>query len=296
MNETSSSLPFRPPIPILSYHQTDALPKRGVPFRSLVLPPARFARQMRALHRLGWRGVSLRELEPYLRGEKTGKVVGITLDDGYVNNYLHALPVLRELGFTATSFVVSRQVGGSNVWDRSIGVPDAPLMDLAQLRGWIDAGMEVGAHTCNHVDLPTCDAGRAHDEITHCKDELEHLLGCEVRSFCYPYGRYRPEHVEMARDAGYAMATSSDSRRAPAGSDLLCLPRISVWLSTPLPLLLAQVTTPFEEWRQHPSVRGTVRLRRWVGLGRGEVKPAAEHRPLPEHRSAATVRPRKPLA
>lgn len=293
MSETRAT--FRPPISILSYHQTDMVPRRGIPFRGLVLPPARFARQMRALHRLGWRGLSMRDLEPYLRGEKQGKVVGITLDDGYVNNFDHALPVLRELGFTATSFVVSRQIGGSNLWDRAIGVPAAPLMDLEQLRAWMDAGMEVGAHTCNHVDLAVCEPGRAREEIVRCKQELEQALGTEIRSFCYPYGRYRPEHVEMVRGAGYALATTSESLRARWDDDLLELPRISVWLSTALPLLLAKVGTDLEHWRRQPSLQAA--LGRWMARQpqRKEHRSVSDHH-VAERRPAPAVHPRKPLA
>ena len=80
--------------PILMYHQIDASPARGTPLRGLTVTPGSFARQMGLLRLLGYRGVSMTGLEPYLRGETTGKVVGITFDDGYRNNLEHALPVL----------------------------------------------------------------------------------------------------------------------------------------------------------------------------------------------------------
>ncbi len=240
----------RAPISILSYHQTTAVPARGMPYRGLVLPPARFARQMRALRALGFRGLSLRDLAPYLRGERRGKVVGITLDDGYVNNFDHALPVLLDLGFTATSFVVSGQLGGTNAWDTPLGVPRARLMNVHHLREWLAAGMEVGAHTRHHVDLPACDPQVARVEIAHSRSDLEQALGGPVRSFCYPYGRYRDAHVEMARAAGYEMATTSDSGRARWDADLLRLPRLTVWLSTPLMVLLARSCLGLGGWRR----------------------------------------------
>ncbi|MEY2800943.1 MAG: lipopolysaccharide core oligosaccharide biosynthesis protein polysaccharide deacetylase [Pseudomonadota bacterium] len=264
-------IPRRASIPILSYHQTDAVPPWGMPYRGLVLPPQRFARQMRALQALGYRGLSMRDLMPYLRGERTGKVVGITLDDGYVNNFDHALPVLCALGFTATSFVVSGQLGGSNVWDAAAGVPRARLMNVHHLREWMDAGMEVGAHTRSHVDLPRCDPILARAEITHSRDDLEQALGVPVRSFCYPYGQYRDHHVEMARAAGFEAATTSDSARARCPGDLLRLPRLTVWLSTPLPYLLARVCLDVEGWRRRRAPR-----------------QAAVHPAQPVARSAAT--------
>ena len=244
------------PIAILSYHQTVAPPRRGTPVRSLVLPPRRFARQLFTLRMLGYQGLSMRDLEPYLRGEKTGKVVGITLDDGYLNNFVEALPVLRDLGFTATAYIVSTQLGGSNVWDHPKGVPAAALMDVAHLRAWVAAGMEVGGHTRHHVHLPSCDEPTARDEIAGCRRELEQALGVPVRSFCYPYGAHRPEHARMAREAGYATATTVISSRVRSGDDFMRLPRISVHLEDSLALLLAQVTTGFEDWRMaRPSKR-----------------------------------------
>ncbi|MEY4713128.1 MAG: hypothetical protein RIS88_2578 [Pseudomonadota bacterium] len=261
MNPTRPTV-RRAPIPILSYHQTDTVPARGVPYRGLVLPPSRFARQMRALRALGFRGLSMRDLAPYLRGERTGKVVGITLDDGYVSNFDHALPVLLALGFTATSFVVSGQLGGANVWDVPMGVQRARLMNVHHLREWMAWGMEVGAHTRNHVDLRACDPVRACAEIAHSRSDLEQALGVPVCSFCYPYGRYRDEHVEMARAAGFETATTSDSACARWNADLLRLPRLTVWLSTPLPYLLARACLGFGGWRR-------------VGRARPFSRPAA---------------------
>lgn len=247
MNENYPS-PRRAPIPILSYHQTDIAPPRGTPFRGLVMPPARFARQMRALRALGYRGLSMQDLAPYLRGERRGKVVGITIDDGYVNNFEHALPILQSVGFTATSFVVSGQLGGTNVWDASIGIAPARLMNVHHLRTWLDAGMEVGAHTRNHVELPACDPVRARTEIVQSREDLEQALGVPIRSFCYPYGAYREEHVEMARTAGFELATTSDCARARWDTDLLRLPRVTVWLSTSMPVLLARMWMDLGEW------------------------------------------------
>ncbi|MGZ5847654.1 MAG: polysaccharide deacetylase family protein [Ramlibacter sp.] len=249
-NSSTRAPPGTRPIAVLSYHQTARPPRRGDPVRTLVLPPWRFALQMRTLKALGWTGLSMRDLEPYLRGEKVGEVFGVTLDDGYLNNFEHAFPALRAVGFTATAFVVSGQVGGSNVWDHAKGVRPAPLMGVEHLRAWSDAGLEIGAHTRSHADLTACDKATARREIAGSRHDLEQLLGTEIRSFCYPYGEHRPEHVEMARAAGFATATTIVSTRACVGDDPMRLPRISVHLETTLPMLVAQVTTGYEDWRR----------------------------------------------
>ena len=88
-------------IPILMYHSIEAMPKSTV-MRSLHVPPKRFKIQMWLLNMLGYKGLSMRGLTPYLEGKKTGKVVGITFDDGYQNNLINAAPVLKKYNFSAT--------------------------------------------------------------------------------------------------------------------------------------------------------------------------------------------------
>lgn len=234
------------PIPILLYHHVEVPPPTGWA-RALYVSPGHFARQMRLLHLAGYKGLSMRDLDPFLRGEKAGKVVGITFDDGYVDNLRHALPVLQRFGFTATCYAVSGMPGGVNAWDLANGAPPAPLMDTAQMRLWVAGGMEIGAHTRHHVDLCKCDPATALSEITGSKADLEQALGVGVGSFCYPFGEHRDEHVEMVRLAGYETATTIVPGRASTTDDRMRLPRISVRLGTNL--VGAMLQTSWERWR-----------------------------------------------
>jgi peptidoglycan/xylan/chitin deacetylase (PgdA/CDA1 family) len=236
-------------IPILMYHQIDVPPPRGTPLRGLVVSPASFARQMGLLRLLGYRGLSMRDLEPYLKGEKQGKVVGITFDDGYRNNLQHALPVLQRHGFTATCYAVSTLFGGRNSWDEGL-VAQTPLMTREEWLAWRDAGMDIGSHTRTHARLPDLDLDVARDEIARSRQELEQALGCEVRHFCYPYGRYTPEHAALAREAGYATATTTNRGRVQPGEDPYTLRRIMVACSTHLVLFAAKVLTRYEDRRR----------------------------------------------
>lgn len=235
------------PIPILSYHQTDEQPPTGSPYRSLVLPPRHLGAQLATLHALGWRGLSLRDLAPYLRKEKRGKVFGITFDDGYENNLTYALPVLKWLGFTATVFVVSGQLGGSNEWDRPHGVRPARIMDLGQLRSWEAAGMDVGAHTRTHPVLTSCDRATAEAEILGSKADLEAALGRPVTSFSYPHGLYSQADVEAVRTAGFDFAVTTRMAKVRDEDDSLMLPRLSVQADESTLRLVVRVATGLPE-------------------------------------------------
>jgi peptidoglycan/xylan/chitin deacetylase (PgdA/CDA1 family) len=238
-------------IPILMYHQIDARPSRGAPLRGLVVSPQAFARQMGLLSFLGYQGLSMSALMPYLRGEKQGKVVGITFDDGYLNNLEHAMPVLQHHGFSSTCYVVSDQLGGSNVWDHGKGIAPKPLMQAEHLRQWVGGGQEVGAHTRTHADLTQLSAAQSLDEIEGGKRDLESASGSVVSQFCYPYGIYNAALVDQVRQAGYAAATTTQRARATAHSSVWELPRVPVMGSVWLPQFWRKVATAYED--QHSA-------------------------------------------
>ncbi len=235
------------PIPILTYHQIAVAPPKGTPYRSLVVAPEDFARQMQFLRLMGYQGLSMTGLMPYLRGEKTGKVVGITFDDGYLNNLTNALPALQRNGFSATCYVVSQLAGRTNEWDHEVGIPPSSLMDATQLKQWVSGGQEIGAHTRHHVHLSLLDAHACEAEIVGCKQELEAIVGGTVDHFCYPYGEYEARHADMARNAGYLTATTTQRSRCHAGEDLLRLPRAPMMRRTSLLALWLKLRTRYED-------------------------------------------------
>lgn len=238
------------PIPILTYHQIDDAPPNGAPFRSLYVSSADFSRQMGLLNILGYQGLSMSALQPYLSGRRTGKVVGITLDDGYLNNLTHALPVLQRHGFSATCYVVSQRVGKTNEWDQQKGIAQTPLMDAHQLGQWTAGGQEIGAHTRHHADLTQTDAVTARDEIFRSKAELEEMIGQPVNQFCYPYGKFSDVHAELVREAGFAYATTTLRGRCLSDEDPMKLPRAAVVRSTTLAGLWLKVATAYEDRRR----------------------------------------------
>lgn len=238
------------PIPILTFHQIDTAPSKGAPFRSLYVSSTSFSRQMSMLKMLGYQGLSMTGLMPYLRGDMVGRVVGITFDDGYLNNLTHALPVLAHHGFSSTCYAVSQRLGQTNEWDRDLGIAQTPLMDAAQLRQWIAGGQEVGAHTRNHADLTQIDEVRCCQEILLGKSELEEATGTEVTQFCYPYGRYSAAHSAMVQNAGFLTATTTARSRCQLGEDWMQLPRVPVLRTTTLTALWFKLSSRYEDRRR----------------------------------------------
>ena len=234
-------------IPILVYHQIANAPKKGAPFRGLYVSPAAFARQMAMLKVLGYQGMSMTDLQPYLRGDKSGKVVGITFDDGYLNNLTHALPVLQKQGFTSTCYVVDGLLGKTNAWDAGVGIAQTSLMTAEQLLQWQVGGQEVGAHTQDHVDLLTVNEITAWKQIAKSKTTLQTLLGKPVSHFCYPYGKFDERHSTMAKQATYETATTTARGRVHSATNMLTLPRVPVLRTTTLAAFWLKIATKYED-------------------------------------------------
>lgn len=237
-------------IPILMYHNVAEVPAGLHPDgRCLYVTPAAFAAQMALLQRLGWRGVPMSGAMPYLRGEKHGRVAAITFDDGYLDNLENALPVLQRHGFGATCYAVNGCIGKYNLWDAErLGV-HKPMMTVEQLHAWRAGGMEIGAHTRNHVHLTQCDDAQLHDEIAGGKAELENLLGFEVPQFCYPFGDADARVAKAVRDAGHVASPTVQRGRARRGMDLFMLPRVAIDHADSLAKFALRAFTPLEDWR-----------------------------------------------
>jgi len=240
----------RKPIPILTYHQIAPKPPKGTPFRSLCVDPKDFAHQMEFLRLLGYQGLSMTALMPYLRGEKEGKVVGITFDDGYQNNLVHALPVLQRLGFSSTCYVVSQLLGKTNDWDMKVGIPQVPLMSVDELRHWLASGQEVGGHTRHHVNLTQINAEECFTEVDGCKLELEALFDQRIVHFCYPYGDYGDTQAAIVKKSGFLTATTTRRGRIYVNADWWQLRRVSVARRTSRVGLLIKMLTNYEDQKK----------------------------------------------
>jgi peptidoglycan/xylan/chitin deacetylase (PgdA/CDA1 family) len=232
--------------PILMYHSISDMP-RGTIMRSLHVRPNRFNFQMRLLKIFGYRGVSMTELKPYLTGEKSGKVIGLTFDDGYKNNLVNALPILKKLGFSATIYIVSNNIGSRNNWDIKKGIQENKTMDKNEIKEWIRCGMEIGAHTQNHTDLLTCNNTVALNEIVNSKVDLENIFNTKIDHFCYPYGSFSEKIISIVRNAGFETATSTIRGRSSINDNLLALPRVKITHHTLPHLFLLKLFSSYEE-------------------------------------------------
>lgn len=188
---------------VLMYHKVARAPlTTNLPF--LYVSPRGFARQMDDLLGAGLANVPFTGVSAAADAGQAGFCV--TFDDGFRNASDHALPVLRAKGLRGIMFLVADRIGGEDEWDRAIGEPPLPLMDDAEVRDWLAAGQDIGAHTLTHPRLTQLSPGRMRAEIVDPKRKLEDRFGVPVRHFCYPYGDQDERVRALVAEAGYEAA------------------------------------------------------------------------------------------
>ena len=236
--------------------------------------PQRFNAHMQSLARAGRRAVSLRDFFAWLDGKCTvpeGAFL-LTFDDGFLGLHEHALPILVNLGFPATVFLVSALTGRRDEWCRANNPSGAtyPLLDRQHILEMSQHGFAFQSHTRHHADLPTLDDGDLADELAGSKAELEDLLGKPVDYLAYPFGRYDERVLGATRAAGYRAAFSVQPGFNRRDIDRFRIRRLDVF-GTDTPAMLARKIhfgSNNGSWRQTMRYYG-VRLMSRLGASHG---------------------------
>jgi glycosyltransferase involved in cell wall biosynthesis/peptidoglycan/xylan/chitin deacetylase (PgdA/CDA1 family) len=218
---------FRQPFPILAYHRVRSQPQYGID-----LSTDAFDRQMRWLSRQGYRTLSLQEFSSLWKQESPfpKKSIVITFDDGHLDTFQLAFPILNKYGFKATLFVNSGLVGkrfwvGGRRPDPVIWHEQQPAMYQAHSENWRmyeflswdqikslqQAGWEIDSHAVTHPFLTQLTPQELEKELVESKRTLATRLGGPIDFFCYPSGDYNKKVQQQVASAGYQGAVVSPS-------------------------------------------------------------------------------------
>jgi peptidoglycan/xylan/chitin deacetylase (PgdA/CDA1 family) len=208
-------------MPILLYHHVSD--KIGGRYS---IPVQTFREQMETLKKAGYTTISISQAAEAIRsgGTLPAQPIAITFDDGYVDTYENAFPILREQGYTATVYIITGTIGTK----LSYGYMQAEALKALAAAGW-----EIGSHSVSHNDLMKTKLG-AGNEMKQSKKTLEELLGTKVRSFSYPFGLANPSLKELAAQSGYDSAVGIDVLNTHTARQLYFLSRREVYRSLPL--------------------------------------------------------------
>jgi peptidoglycan/xylan/chitin deacetylase (PgdA/CDA1 family) len=165
--------------------------------------------------------------------------VSITFDDGYLDNFEVAAPILRRLRMPATFFITSGFIGSQVVapWDAEL--PRQPgWMSWDHVRALIAQGFEIGGHTDTHIDMGRADTSTLRAELEISKQKIKRELGISVQLFAYPFGNREnitERSRQLVRDLGFVCCASCYGGLNEVGESPYHLKRIPIaeWFKTP---------------------------------------------------------------
>lgn len=250
---------------ILTYHSISPGPP------PLCVSADRFARHLDLLAAAGFTTLPLPRLVEALAEHRPlpHPCCALTFDDGYRDFATAALPALEARGMATTLFVTAAR-------DRS-GLPGGaggPLLAHEELCELAGRGVEIGAHTVDHVDLTGLDDAALDDQLRRGRALLEEHAGRPVEHLAYPFG-HADARVHTAATRYFRSAcTTRLAAVDPTAADLWALPRLDAYyLASPL------LRTLLAHRRPQPYLH----LRRWLRRMRGtERSGTAGARPYNE--------------
>lgn len=215
-------------VPILMYHYISTPPEDADVYRvDLSVEPARFEEQLAYLAQNGFQTIDFYDLSRAITMQQTlpAKPVILTFDDGYVDNYLTAYPLLQRYGFKGTFFVVTEFV------DREL----EGYMTWWMLEEMSRAGHRIEPHSRTHPDLSLQERDELIWQTLGPQETVAYHVGYTPRYFSYPAGRYNEEVIAVLDELGFWGAVTTQSGKEHGFPDRFEWTRLRVRNNTPLP-------------------------------------------------------------
>ncbi len=206
-------------IPVLNYHQIN-----DVDENLLTVSTSEFETQMAWLEENGYQTITVSELLDFLdgKGSLPERPVLITFDDGYIDNYQCAFPILKKHNMKACIFLISEYVSlypNYLTWE--------------QLSEMQSSGIEFGSHTVDHNVLTELSPNSVNHELADSKDLLEKRLKRRIEVLAYPCG-FTNEYIKSRVNAsGYRAAFTVNLGNVHTGDDLYALNRVPIFGALP---------------------------------------------------------------
>jgi len=183
-------------VPILMYHYVSTPPEGADIYRQdLSVTPAQFQEQMAYLAEHGYTPIDLYDLSLAVTDQQPlpPRPVILTFDDGYVDAYTNAYPILESFGFKGTFFIVTEFV--------DLGYDT--YMTWAMIAEMAAAGHRMESHSKTHPDLRNQDNDHLVWQLLGSQQTLAAHIGYTPRFFCYPGGHYDAATIAVLQELDF---------------------------------------------------------------------------------------------
>lgn len=216
-----------------------------------------FEHQIRGLAKQGYRSLNIDEFAGFLASQTVPrKSVVLTFDDGYLDNWVYAHPVLKRYGMKAILFTVTGLIGEGAVRPHAGQggpLPDCPPHAIAKhlmysnnrddvMLRWDEiyemkkAGtFDIHSHTHTHTrwDL-TCTSAdektqRFYDDMVASRQTLIQKMGRASQHLCWPQGYFDDDYQRVGQALGFDHFYTTDARgQNQAGNDPAHIYRVAI--------------------------------------------------------------------
>jgi peptidoglycan/xylan/chitin deacetylase (PgdA/CDA1 family) len=200
-------------VPVLYYHSV-----RESADNEVTITPEKLRMQLKYIKDQGYITLTMSELKNYLLDNSPipQKSIVITFDDGYMDNYYNAFPILKDLDMVATIFCITSNLDGSYYLSK-----DA----ITEMSNY---GIDIQSHTVNHHKLDKMTYSEQLAELKTSKKTLEAITGKEVTSIAYPFGNFNDNSIKAAKDAGYTLGFTTRRGLSDRDDNSLKIDRIYI--------------------------------------------------------------------
>lgn len=178
------------------YHYISKAPSGSDIYRQdLSVSPQRFAEHLRYLDEAGYTTITLDDLLFALTQDRPlpQKSVILTFDDGYVDNFTYAYPLLKQHRMVGIFFILTEFASQGR----------AEYLNWAQIEEMAEGGMRFGSHSRDHPDLRNRSIDYLVWQALGGKEAIEEHLGYHPRWIAYPSGGYDEQVIAVYKSAGY---------------------------------------------------------------------------------------------
>ena len=207
-------------VPILTYHYIGNNPNQADKARdNLKVTPDKFEEEMGYLSKNGYNTITFDTLYASLSGTSSlpPKPVILTFDDGYIDFYLNAFPILRRYRLHAVSFIPTGLMN------------QGYYMSWSQIREIDSTGLvSFQAHSVSHPNLAALTDDQLKYQINESKKVLQAQLGKPVNTFAYPYGISSERVWSVVKSAGFIGAVGTWYGSIESEGTILDMPRIKI--------------------------------------------------------------------
>jgi peptidoglycan/xylan/chitin deacetylase (PgdA/CDA1 family) len=181
----------------------------------------RFFDHISSLKKAGWHTVSLSDLESFNRGEKEldDKSFVLTFDDGRVDSYKNADPILKAVGYNAVMYIaVNSSIKSEDEKKSTYYIGNEDIKNMINSGRW-----EIGSHAIqesggyvtisedgekgnflsnkkftnldSYLESDEEYKARINRELVSSKETIEDSFGININSFSYPFGDYGQQSI-----------------------------------------------------------------------------------------------------